>query len=392
MSSSNLVRIAVIEEAVLGTTPIAGNFSTVRFISESLSGTPETTTSQQIRTDRLSSGMVVTGLTVEGDLNFELAKDDVTEMFMEGAMMNNWVTSVAVTDDIEINISGLVTLDTANTTLLNVGDFLTFTGFTNAENNVKVQITEIVNATSFKVTSKEAFVNETGTANTYKVADKLTIGSKKISYSMEKKFLDLSNKAINYRGQMIGGMSLNVNYGEILNGVFSTNGTDYKAVELAADMMTNTRTVDAPDTTQSMNGSIDMPWLITDSGGTLNKVNFCIQSLSLNLNNNLSAQNCIGKAAPIDYTLGTAEVEMSMSTYLSDVNWNILGKKLSQEAFSLGFLVENIDGAYGFFFPAIQVSFSDPASAGANQDISLDMSGAAKVGPNGESSLVLYRF
>lgn len=66
MSSSNLVRVAFIEEVAYGVTPGAGNFETARFTSENLSGTPDTVESQQIRTDRMSSGQVVTGLQVAG--------------------------------------------------------------------------------------------------------------------------------------------------------------------------------------------------------------------------------------------------------------------------------------------------------------------------------------
>jgi len=55
MSSANLVRLTAIEETVYGETPVAGNFKTARFTSEALSGTPDTSESQSIRTDRLSS-------------------------------------------------------------------------------------------------------------------------------------------------------------------------------------------------------------------------------------------------------------------------------------------------------------------------------------------------
>jgi len=77
---------------------------------------------------------------------------------------------------------------------------------------------------------------------------------------------------------------------------------------------------------------------------------------------------------------------------LKDGNWDLLARKLSQDPFAIGFMVKNSGGGYGFYIPALQVSFDDPNSGGANQDVSMDMSGQAKVGSSGESALTIYRF
>jgi hypothetical protein len=155
--------------------------------------------------------------------------------------------------------------------------------------------------------------------------------------------------------------------------------------------MTNARTINAAATSNSMNGSIDMPFINTSDSGTFDEASFCIQSVNLNLTNNYQAQTCIGEAAPKDYSPGQASIEVSISAYLSDANWSALAKKLSQDAFGIGFLVKNSGGFYGFYLPQVQVSFPDPSSAGANQQISLEMEGTAKVGASGESALVIYR-
>jgi len=393
LSSSNLVRVAFIEETTLGETPVAGDFTTARFTSESLSGSPETTQSQQIRTDRLASGQIVTGLTVEGELNFELAKENSVDELIESAMLNTWNVQALVNVDLDIN-AGAKTITRASgsfTGLIVVGDILTLAGFTNAENNTQVQVTEVVSATVIKVVSATDLVTETGTGTSYKRADKISIGTTKKSFTIEKSFLDLTTKALIYKGMLVNSMNLNVAYGEIITGNFGFNGTKYVEANTAGEFVTNGRTIIAPATTNSLNGSIDMPFLISSAVGVLDQANFCIQSLSVELNNNYLAQTCIGEAAPKDYSPGTAEIQVNLSTYLSDVNWSILAKKLSQEPFALGFMVKNIDGWYGFYLPAVQVSFDDPASGGSNQEISLEMQGVARVGTNGESSIVIYR-
>lgn len=393
MSSSNLVRVTFLEETTLGTTPGAGNFTTARFTNEKLSASPTTASSQQIRTDRMSSGQVVTGLEVKGDLSFELAKESSIEQLMAGAMLNAWDVLASVTVDMTIDATAkTITRASGNFhTGLVVGDILTLSAFATSANNTQVQIVEFISNTVVRVVSNGTLVDETGSGTSYKRADKLTIGGTKKSFTVEKAFTDLTTKALIYRGKVVEKMDLNVAYGSIITGSFGFSGTKYDVADSAVEFVTNGRTITPAATTLSMNGSVDMPFLNSDILGTLDEVNFCIQSLSLSLTNNYQAQTCIGLAAPKDYSPGTAAIEISMSTYLSDVNWDVIGKKLTQDPFALGFMLKNTDGWYGFYIPAIQVSFDDPSSGGQNQQISLDMKGTAKVAADGSSALVIYR-
>jgi hypothetical protein len=392
-TSSNLVRLAYITEATYGVTPGTGNFGNARFISESFSGTPETVESAQIRTDRMSSGQIVTGLTVESGLNFELAKETALEDFMESAMYNTFSTASLVTVNLDYS-SSAKTLTRASGTFvgegLKVGDISTLSGFINAVNNVQVMVTNVT-ALVLTVAVPDGMVTESGAATAYKRADKLSIGTTKKSFSFEKAFTDLVTKAIIYKGMIAGQMDLNVAYGELVNGSFTFMGNNYATADLAAEFITDSRTINAQATTQTMNGSVDMPFLTTSALGSFSQDGLDIQSVSLSLNNNMTPQNVIGNTAPVDYTPGTAQISVDISAYLTDNAWAILGSKLTQTPFGLGFMVKNAGGFYGFFLPAVQVSFEDPASGGQNQDVILEMTGTAKVGASGESALVIYK-
>ena len=87
MSSSNLVRLAYIAESTYGTTPASGDFQTARFTSESLSGTPQIATSEEIQASRKSAGQVQVGLDVGGDINTELSGDVAIKDFIRAGMM-----------------------------------------------------------------------------------------------------------------------------------------------------------------------------------------------------------------------------------------------------------------------------------------------------------------
>lgn len=396
MSSSNRVELTFIEEVVLGETPATGDFETMRFTSESLSGTPTTTESQQIRADRQSSGQVVTGLELSGEVNIELARETQLDRILAGAMFSNWDTQALQTVDLQIiaATNRIVRASGDWNATVDVGDFITLAGFTNQVNNTQAQIVQIVSTTEVRVAFNKqggAVVNETATGTTYKRADRLAIGTTTKSFSIQKAFKDLTNKAINYRGMVVGQLNLDITYGEIVTGTIGFSGTGYEPVEASADFMTDGRTINPPATSNSMNGSVDMPILVSALAGTLDEITFCVQSIGLGLNNNLTARTCIGRIAPAGYAEGTAAVEVTLSAYLADENWDAMALKLSQQPFSLGWQVKNVDGWYGFYLPAVQISFDDPSSGGANQEISLDSSGTGKVGPNGESALYIYR-
>jgi hypothetical protein len=393
MSSSNLVRVSVIEESVYGETPASGNFKQARFVSESLSGTPETTESATIRTDRASSGQVVTGLTVSGDIQLELAKEEIIDLLLKSAMHNTWNTAATVNVDLEINASTKKLIRTTGSFVsegVQVGDFLTLSNFVNAANNTQVMVAS-VSTLELNIVGPATLVSETRVGSAYDRADKLVVGQNKKSVSIEKAFLDLTTKALIYKGMAVNTMGLNFTYGEIAKASFGFVGNDYSSADAASEFITFSRTIDSPATTNSLNGSVDMPFLASSDSGALQTVGFCIQSVELNLNNNLQAQNCIGVAAPVDFSSGTAQIEVSLSAYLSNDNWNLLPKKLDQSSFALGFIVRNSGGFYGVYIPAVQVTFDDPASGGANQQISLSMRGVAKVGPNGESPITIFK-
>ena len=394
MGSSNQVRVTLIKETTYGETPAAGNFETARVTSESISGTPETTESEQIRQDRLSSGQISTGLTVGGDLNGELAKEDVVDQLLESAMFGTFQTESPTTVqlDIEATTKKLTRASGDWNNDVKKGDIIVLTGFSNAANNTKIMVAAIDSATVLSIIGPKTLVTEVGDGDeTFKVADNVGIGTTQISFSMEKAFLDLTEKAINYRGMLVNTFSMNLAYGELVTFTFGLQGNDYDPVEASADFMTDGRTINNAATSQSMNGSIDMSFLAEDSSGTFDSAVFCIRSVEITLNNNLTARTCIGKAAPEGYTEGTGAVEISMEVYVGNSLWNFLDKKLTQTPFSLGFIVENSDGFYGFYLPAIQLSFEDPSIAGANQDVIVTMTGQAKVGANGEKSMTIYK-
>jgi hypothetical protein len=369
MSSSNLVRITAIEEASYGQTPAAGDFVTARFVSESLSGTPSTTASTEIRSDRTAGGQVQVGLEVGGDINGELSGDPVQTQFIRAAMMQpTAVPALVVTSSIEVNaIDRRLTF--AEASQFAAGDMIMLTGFTEEKNNGQAYVVSVDSVGASIKIAKETIATETGSA-TITRPEKLSIGTTPISHTVEKKYLDLTEKSITYTGMLVSEMMLEMAHGNIAKSKFMFMGNGYT---MPVPATTDGRTITDASTDQPYNASSDIGLVIVDG----QVADFCIQSLSITLNNGLSPQVCMGSLAPREYSLGAATITVSGSTYLADENWSLMLKKISQEPVSIGFTVSNMDGGMTVLLHGVQLTFPDGAAEGLDQQVSLAFSGSA---------------
>ncbi len=138
---------------------------------------------------------------------------------------------------------------------LEVGDIATLIGFVGVTNNTQIQVLEVVSPTVVRVAFNDQAglpVSEVAVGTSLQRADKIGIGTTKKSYSIEKVFTDLSNKAILYRGMLVNTLSLDVTYGSLITGTMEFVGTGYEEVSVLGDFMTNGRTINQAATTNSI--------------------------------------------------------------------------------------------------------------------------------------------
>ena len=404
MSSANLVSVVYTPETEYGKkpTPISGvTLETTRFTSESLSGTPTTTESAQIRTDRMSSGQVTTGLDVGGSLDFELAPGKFFDDFFEASMMNTWVAAQSLSTDVTLTPDGS---DDQLATLVITGDFTTIGVVADdllqlipaSGTPVLVSVISVTSTTELEVATKRGEAAIVGVTMDVAKPAHLLIGATQKSFVIGKSYLDVVHEggtdihSQTYTGSLVSGFNVSATYGEIVTGNFATvgNGAELEAPSYQQQVVTGGGTVNPADSTVPVNASIDVPLVTTDGTATT----FCIESFSLDLDNGLDPTNCIGRIAPTAYTLGTAALSVSANMYLSDTSYDaFMYKKLTQEPLSMMFSMRSIDGGYAFSLAAVQLSFPDPSSGGANQQTMLEATGTAKVGPNGTSALTIWK-
>jgi len=404
MSSSNLVSVVYTPETVYGDkpTPISGVvLETARFTSESLSGTPTTTESAAIRVDRMSGGQVVTGLEVGGALDFELAPGKFFDDFFSAGMMSDWVAAQSLSTDVTLTPDGgndqLATLTVTgdlSTIGLAANDIVQLVPASGKP--VIVSVISVTSTTEAEVATKRGEAAISGVTMDVVVPSYLDIGSKQKSFCIGKSYTDVKHLAGSdlhsqtYTGSLVSGFNVTASYGAIVTGNFNTQGNGYyqEAPSYQQQVVAGGGTVNPAGTTNPVSASIAVP-LVTTAGEA---TEFCIESFTIDLDNGLSPQNCIGKIAPTGYTLGTAAISISASVYLSDTSYDaFMPDKLTQNPVSMTFTMTNKDGGYAFHLSAVQLSFPDPSSGGANQQTMIEATGVAKVGATGESALRIYK-
>ncbi len=97
MADSNQGTLAYIPETVAGTTPATPVFKNLRFTSETLVANFDTLISSELNASSDVGEVRRGGLSVSGDINFELHRDGGFEEFLAAALRGTWATNVLKT-------------------------------------------------------------------------------------------------------------------------------------------------------------------------------------------------------------------------------------------------------------------------------------------------------
>src|SRR5258706_6641244 len=101
LQSTNRVKIAKVREATFGVTPATPAFKAIRQTSSSLALNPQTVVSNEIRSDRQVTDLILVGYQAGGDVGGEMtfkSMDDDLEEALEGTWVNNPYIEVLTLD------------------------------------------------------------------------------------------------------------------------------------------------------------------------------------------------------------------------------------------------------------------------------------------------------
>lgn len=375
MSSSNEVNIIYVEEATYDQTPSATPFDTVRKVSDGLSGTPNTVVSDEARSDRQSGGQAAVGMAIGGPIAFQLSRGKAFDDFIQAAMYDTWsATASQATVPMSIAVSnGVGTLDRVSgdwTTTFSVGDFAQISTATDPENNEVILITSLTADVISFVGPATMVANPTDSPTVTRLS-RVRIGTQRRSFSIEKQFTDIS-KYIAYTGMRLAGMKLNAQVNQIVSGEFTFGGASYST---PATSIADGETVNVADSSPLINPQVDMGFIAVD--GVV--AQYTIESIDIDLNNNLSPEEGVGKLGATDQIPFEAAVGISMTAHLTASNFSLIQNKIDQTPISIAFFLTDGNGdGYAVHIPEAQLSFPDPSMGGKNEHVMISMTGVAK--------------
>lgn len=388
MADANLVALGYIAESTFGTTPGTPSFVALRKTSESLQKAVQTTTSQEIRSDRQIADLIRTGINAEGEIGIELSYGEY-DPFFEAALFadSTWSSPVTVCT-IDTNVSAAASDNSFNHTSAwasNPGQYewIKVSGFTTAANN---GFFKVLSVTGTKI------IVEGGTLVDEAAGDEITItqggsvtnGTTFAHFAIEKDLVLSDNTT--HRFQLFNGMTvdrlgLTVPTSGVVTGSLAFVGKDMTPSTSSADAGSG---YTASQTNDVLN-SIENVTVIE------NGVIAAATNVSLDLANNLRARLQIGTLGAVSMGAGTMNLTGSFQQYFASTD--LLDAFVNFTDRSLAYVFEDAAGnGYVFDVPSVKYSSGATNAGGINQDLIADLQWTARLDATESVTIRIARF
>lgn len=383
MADSSQVRVAIAPETTFGVNPGSG-FDFIRLTSEGLKLARGFTQSGEIDPNRQPAGQVPINKAAEGPINFEwslVSPVDIDspgasprgyDLLLEGALMNDWSTIVALTNQsIDITVPGVseqFDLDDAGLadafTSVVQGQWIKLSGFsTNGTIYAHVITKDSANALQCEGVRADgsAVTGEAGETTVSISASMLRVGGTKKSFAIEKQFTDVEDAAEYslYTGMRVATWQMTTSPQQILTGSF---GFDGKLQDTTTSSSTGGSET-AKWATPRLNAVDHVKWVM--EGVYTAIVSERVAEISQNLDNQTRRDFAVGEEGPPDIGISNPTVGGNFNAFMK--NANIVRKYEDQTISKIAYLLD--DGTRQMMISVKRLRYTDAtAAAGSNNE------------------------
>ena len=347
--TANRSDLSRVKEVTFGVTPTSPTMKLLRVTGEQLSDSLSFVKSQELRSDRQVSEIVLVDSNPGGTANFELSATSFDDL-LESLMMSAWSTPLAIA-----SVAADIVLDTSSPHLFSatagkfstiaVGQWIKLTGFGAGSGYYRVASNTGV-AIDFDIapTVANTPAGTTGSITGSYVRNGVT----EQSYTLVERFLDLDTPSYKImRGQRVSAASLSVKTGAIITGAFTFKGRSADITETEITGSTYTQ----PPATLPMNGVEDASSL--KQNGLAFSDNPAILSLDVNIDNQHREQKGLFYLGNAGIAAGTFMTTLNLTQYFEDVVQAALYKASSGFAVALN-LEDGLGNGYILTWPKIK--------------------------------------
>lgn len=370
-SSGAFGQLRYITETVIGTTPVAGNGINLRQVGPTMKAAVTTTSSKEVRADRLSTGLTRTDLNIDGGFKFELSAKEY-DPFLEGligsAMVHYGTNGLATIASAVTTATTTITATTIPTANLGLGQWFKFIPPAAASAACKAYFADAwfktsgITAVSATVITLDAAtpivapgIGSLGTGFGISSSVMSNGASLKRGFTLEYALTDIA-MFLPFQGMQANTFELDIQVGSIITGSFGFLGNSHGVAGVG--MVAATTLPGSPVASQAfdvMNAVADVG-VLRENGVSLLSAGSFIKSIKLSIANNMRAQKAVGFFGNAGVGLGELSITGTLEMYVQDAthyNRWFAGTNTSLE---FGFA----DSAgNGYLFEMDKVSFKD---------------------------------
>jgi len=353
------------------------NFVELPITGGSMSESPDTVRSSQLRSDAQLADMKRTGVEPTAAFDFEMQADNMDNILraaLRNSPANTWsnfaitaTTISATASDKSLNDSG-----SGFSTSIPKGSWIYVSGFTgDTSNNGWKQVSKTTAPTAAKIIVEQTLVDDTAGESVTITSSEIRNGSDLTSFTLQMANLDISNTFRLITGARITDFGLNLSSQSIITGNVGFSGKRMTRPTSASGAGSVSAAADVD--VMSEVAAFESFWI----GGS-EVTTYEMVSASLNISTTARPQMGLGNLQKVGMNLGPLDVTGSVEFYLESANYATLQDYLLNfTSFEFGFSLTDGTNKYFFHMPQVKLTSEPGTVGGIDTDMMLSFDFAA---------------